>query len=158
MEGLGQILDELAEVHTLVGDVIEDGLVSVALILHVADLHVESETFGDDAALDHRGMFAGFRFTEFLHIRLTGDTVNALDIVGRFQVGLLDLQLYQTTCQGHHADVVARTGLHGYDVAFLQVQVIHVVVIALTSVLELYLHQVGVFGIARYVCQPVIGI
>ncbi len=43
VEGVGKNLDELAEVHTLVGDVIEDGLVAVALIFHVAHLHVEVE-------------------------------------------------------------------------------------------------------------------
>ena len=40
MEGGSEVLDELSEVYTLVGDVVEDGLVAIALILHVANLHV----------------------------------------------------------------------------------------------------------------------
>ena len=40
-EGLGIHFDELPEVHTSVGDVIEDGFGTVALILDVAYLHLQ---------------------------------------------------------------------------------------------------------------------
>ena len=42
MEGLGKHLDELAEVHSLVGYVVEYRLVAVALILHIAYLHLQA--------------------------------------------------------------------------------------------------------------------
>ncbi len=41
LEGVGQHLDELAEVYALVGYIVEDSLLAVALILHVADFHLE---------------------------------------------------------------------------------------------------------------------
>lgn len=49
LEGLGKHLYELAEIYALVGYIIEDSLVAVALILHVANLHVELEALGDFA-------------------------------------------------------------------------------------------------------------
>ena len=42
VEGYCQVLDELTEIHTLVGDIIEDCLVAIALIFYVANLHVET--------------------------------------------------------------------------------------------------------------------
>ena len=96
--------------------------------------------------------------TEFLHVNLAGDAVDAFDVVGRFQVRLFDLELYQSACQRHHADVMAGTGLYGNDVAFLQGQVVDVVIVTLTCMFKLHLYQVGVFGIAWYVSQPVVGV
>ena len=82
MEGGSQVFDQLAEVHTTVGDIIEDGLIAVTLVFHVADLHVQSETFGNLPALDHRTMLTGLRLMELIHIHRTGDAVDALDVVG----------------------------------------------------------------------------
>ena len=156
MEGGCQILDELAEVHALISDVVEDGLVAVALILHVADLHVQSQTFGNLTALDHRGMLTGFGLFELLDVRLAGDTVDALDVIFRFQVGLLHLQLHQTSGKRYHADVVTGTGFNGYHVAFLQIQMVHVVVIAFAGMLELHLHEVCRICVPRHVSEPVV--
>ncbi len=52
MEGIGKHLDELAEIDTLVSDIVEDGLVAVALIFHVADLHLQSQVLGYLTALE----------------------------------------------------------------------------------------------------------
>ena len=158
MEGSCQILDELTEVDTFISDVVENGLVAIALIFHITDLHVESQSLGDDTTLNHGRMLTGLCLTELLHINLAGYAVDTFDVVGRFEVGLLDLELYQTTCQRHHADIVTRTGLYGYDVAFLQGQVVDIMIVTLARMLELYLHQVGVFGITRDVSQPVISV
>ena len=158
MEGGGQILDELAEVHTLVGDVVEDGLVAVSLILHVADFHLQSEVLGNLSALYHRAVLAPFGLLVFLHIRILGDSVDALDVVGTFQVCLFHLQFHQSPSECHHADVVSRTGFHGHPVAFFQVEFIVVVVIPFSRILELHFHKVGVVGIARHVVQPVVGV
>ena len=87
-----------------------------------------------------------------------GNAVDALDIVGRFQVGLLHLEFHQTSGERHHTDVVTRTCLHSHDVALLQVEVVHIVVISLTGMLELYFHEVGGVLVARHVSQPVVGI
>ena len=158
MEGGGKVLDELPEVYTLVSDVVEDGLVAVALILHITNLHLQSEVLGNLATLNHCGVFAALGLLELVHIHGTRDAVDALDVVGTLQVGFLHLQLDQSTSQRHHTDVVAGTGFHGDDVAFLQFQFIDVVVIALAGVLELHLHEVGGVDVARHVSQPVIGV
>ena len=42
MEGIGKNLDELAEVHTFVSDVIEDSLVAVSLIFYITYFHLQS--------------------------------------------------------------------------------------------------------------------
>ena len=46
MECVGQHLDELTEIDSFLGYVVEDGLVAVALILHIADFHVQSQSLG----------------------------------------------------------------------------------------------------------------
>ena len=156
VEGSSQVLDQLAEVHALVGDIVEDSLLTVALILHVANLHVQSQVLGNLTALDHRLVLACLRLVILVHIHLACQSVDALDIIGTLQVGLLDLQRHQSACQRHHADIMTRTGLHGHDVTLLQGQVVHIVVVALAGVLELHLHQVGRLQVARHVGQPVV--
>ena len=54
MEGSCQVFDELTEVHALVSDIVEDGLVAITLILHIANLHVESKSLSYLATLNHR--------------------------------------------------------------------------------------------------------
>ena len=71
-EYLCQHLDELAEIDALVGNVVEDGLVAVALIFHVAYLHVQSEVLGNLARLDHGVVLAGFGFLVLQHVGLLG--------------------------------------------------------------------------------------
>ena len=56
LERVGKYAYQLAEIHALVGDVIENGLGPVALILHVANLHVEAKLLGYLARTDHRVM------------------------------------------------------------------------------------------------------
>ena len=82
MESSSQILDQLTEIHTFVGNIIEDGFVAVALILHITNLHVQSQTFGYLAALNHRGMLTGLCLLELLDVGLAGNAVDTFDIVG----------------------------------------------------------------------------
>ena len=158
MEGLGQHLDELTEVDALVGDIIEDGLIAVALILYVANFHLQAEVFGNLSALYHRRMLTALSLLIFLHVDGLSDAIDALDVVGRLQVGFFQLQTHETAGERYHADVVTGVGLHGNDVAFLQVEVVDIMVIALAGVLKLHLDQVGRLGVARHVGQPVVGI
>ena len=48
--------------------------------------------------------------------------------------------------------------LDGHDVAFLQLQAVHVVVIAFAGILELHLYEVCNLIVSGHVGQPVIGI
>ena len=148
MKGLCQHLDELAEVYALVGDVVEYGLVAVALIFHVTYLHLEPQVFGYLSALYHGAVLAALCLAILVHVDGLGDAVDAAYVVCRLQVGLLQLQLYQSAGEGHHSDVVAGVCLYRHGVALLQFQVVHVVVVALAGVLELYFHQVGLLVVA----------
>ena len=156
MEGIGKNLDELAEVYTFVSDVIEDSLVAVSLIFYITYFHLQSEIFGNLAALDHGAVFTALSLLAFVKIHLFGDTVDTLDIILRLEVCLLNLEFYQSSGQRNHTDVVTRVSLYRHYIALLQVEVIHIVVISLTGILELYLHEVSTFSIAGYIGKPVV--
>ena len=158
MEGGCKVLDELSEVHALVGNVVEDGLVSVTLVFDVADFHLQTEVFGYLSALDHGAVLAAFGLVVLVHVCLFGQPVDALDVVFRLEVCLFDLQLDEPSRERDDADVVSGIGFHGHDVAFLERQVVDVVVVALACVLELHFHEVCVFVVAGHVGQPVVGV
>ena len=96
MEGIGKHLDELAEVHTLISDIVEDSLVAIALILHVADFHLQAQVLGYLTALDHGVVFAALGLLCLVEVHLLGKSVDALDVILRLEVCLLDLQFYQS--------------------------------------------------------------
>ena len=156
MEGSGEVFDELSEVYTFVGDVVEDGLIAVALIFHVTNLHLQAKAPGYLSALDHRVVLAGLRLTEFLHVYRLGDAIDTLDVVGRPKVYPLQLQLHEAARQRDRTDVMPRAGLNGHHVAFRETEFIDVMIISLARVLKLYLHEVGAFGVSGHVGQPVI--
>ena len=158
MEGVGKHLDELTEVDALVGDVVEYRLVAVALILYVANLHLQTEILGYLAALYHRAVFAALCFVVLVDVHGFGYAVDALDVVSRLEVGFLQLQLHQSAGERNGAYVVTRACLYRHDVALVQVDIVDVVVVTLARVLELHLHEVGVLVVARYVVQPVVGV
>ena len=158
MECSRQVFDELSEVYPFVGNVIEDSLVAIALIFHVADFHLQSQVFGNLPALNHGSMLSAFRLVVFIHVHLLGQSVHAFDIVGRFNVGLFQLQFHQSSSERNHAYVVPRTCLHGHDVAFFQVEVVHIVVITLSGVFKLHFHQVCRLIVSRHICQVVVGV
>ena len=58
-ELLGKNLDQLAEIDTFVGDVVEYCLDLIALILNVADLHIQTHIGCNAARADHRVVFEG---------------------------------------------------------------------------------------------------
>ena len=96
MEGIGKYLDELAEIYTLISDIVEDGLIAIALILHVADFHLQAQVLGYLTALDHGVVFAALGFLCLVEVHLLGKSVDALDVILRLEVCLLDLQFYQS--------------------------------------------------------------
>ena len=158
MEGGSEVFDELTEIDALIGNVVEDGFVTVALIFHVANLHLETQSLGNLATLNHSGMLAALGFLILLHIYGTCYAIDTLDVIGGLQVCLLQLQLHQTSCQRDNTDVVTRVGLYRHDVALLQVKLVDIVVIALSRVFELHFHEVGGIDISWHVSQPVVGV
>ena len=121
MESLGKYLDELAEIHTFISDIVEYRLVAVALVLHVANLHLQAQVFGYLAALDHGGVFAALGLLPLVKVHLLGDAVDALDVILRLEVGFLDLQFHESSGECNHTDVVTRVSLHSHEVALSQV-------------------------------------
>ena len=156
VEGLGKHLDELAEIHTLIGDIVEYRLVAISLVLHVANLHLQAKDLGYLAALDHGGVLTAFRLLPLVEIHLLGNAVDALDIILRLEVCLLDLQLHESAGECNHANVMTRICFHGHDVALSQVEVIHIVIISFSGILELHLYEVGAFSVSWHVGKPVV--
>ncbi len=90
-----------------------------------------------------------------VEIHLFGNSVDALDVILRLEVCLLDLQFYQSSGNVPH-HVVTWVSLYRHDIALLQVEVVHIVIISLSGILKLHFHQVGAFSIAWHIGKPVV--
>ena len=120
MELLGEILDELAEIHPAVRDIVEDGLGAVPLEFHVANFHLEPQAGGNLAGADHRLFLPGNGLLPFFDIELLGFAVNAADL-GRLGIDSLALHLshHGGPFQRDNAEVVAAGCLDDHEVARL---------------------------------------
>jgi len=144
VEPLGEDLDQLAEIDALVGDVVEDGLDLVALILHVADLHVQSHVGGDLARGDHRFVLQGDGLLPFFDVVGLGLTVDlAVFAVEGVEARAAHLPRHEVARERHNADVVARRCLDGHDVAPFEGQLVDILVERAAGVLEAHLDDVG---------------
>ena len=117
MKFLGKHFDEFAEVHTGIGNVVEDGFVAIALIFHVANFHIELQVFGNLSGANHRVLLAGLGFLVFLEVNGAGLAIDAPNFGARLEVGLLHLQGHQLAREGDDTNVVARRCFDGYHVA-----------------------------------------
>ena len=158
MESLGENLDELSEVNTFVCDVIEDSLVAVALVFHVTDFHLQSEVFSYLSAFNHGVVFPGLSLPVLIHVDGSCNSVYPLDIVSRLEVSLFNLFFHEASSECHYADVVSWVSLNRHDVSLFKFEIVGVVVVSLSGMLELHLHQVCGVSIARHVSQPVVGV
>ncbi len=156
VEGCRQVLDQLSEVHASVRDVVEDGLLSVALELHVANLHLQSQILGYLSALYHRLVLASLGLRVFLQVHLAGQAVDAPWLLALLERRLPHLQPHESSRQRDDAYVVSRRGLHGHYVALVYVQVVGVAVVSLSCVLELHLHEVACLFVVREVGHVVV--
>ena len=155
LEDVGQHLDELAEIDASVGDIIENRLIAVALILYIADFHIQPEFGCNLAGAYHRVGLARLRLFEAFKVgslRFAEDTQN-LGVLA--VVGALHLQLDQTPRHGHSADVVPRIGLHCHHVALVNVKVSAVAIEAATRILEMHLDKVIIYRVTGDVGKPV---
>ena len=151
-------LDELAEVYPGVGDVVENGFSPVALIFHVADLHVQAQFGGDLSRPDHGLVLPCLGLLVLLEVRRFGFAVDALYVGAFFLAGAFHLQGDEASRERHDADVVPRAGFDGYDVAFLERQSVVVAVVSFARILELHFHKVGRVLIAGDVGHVVVGV
>ena len=152
-EDVGQHLDQLAKVHALVGDIIENRLVAVALVLDVANLHLQSQIDSDFAGTDHGVFFASLSLLITFHIGRLGfaEYTQYLGILA--QVHTLHLVLNQTSCETYPANVMSRIGFDSHPITLLEGDVGAVAVKAATGILEEHLDNVKV--IVRHIIEPV---
>ena len=91
MKCLGKHLDELTEVHTSIGNVIEDGLVAVALIFHISYLHFQSQVLGYLSTAYHGIVFQSLGLLVFFHVGRACLSVDAPYFLVTLQIGLFHL-------------------------------------------------------------------
>ena len=77
MEFFRKDLDELAEVHAAIGDVVEYGFGPVALELDVTYLHFQAQFGGYLAGAYHNLVLPGYGFLPFLYVEELGLAVDA---------------------------------------------------------------------------------
>ena len=144
VEPFGEDLDQFAEVHALVGDVVEDSLDLVALILHVADFHVQAHVGGDLPRGDHRLVLQRDGLLPLFDVVGFGLAVDLLvfAVVG-VESRAAHLARHQVARERHDADVVARRRFDGHDVAPFEVEVVDVLVERTAGVLETHLDDVA---------------
>ena len=70
----------MSEVDTVVGNIVEDCLLTVALILDVANLHVKVELLGNLAGTYHGIMLTCLGLLIFLHIHRARLAVNTFEL------------------------------------------------------------------------------
>ena len=144
VEPFGEDLDQLAEIDPLVGDVVEDRLDFVALVLYVADLHVEPHLGCDLTRGDHCLVFEGNGLLPTLDVVGFGQAVDLLEfaVVG-VESNAPHLLGYHVARQGDDADIVAGRCLHGDDVAPFERQVIDVLIVGTAGVFETDFENIG---------------
>ena len=122
-EPVGENLYQFAEVDPLVGYVVEYGLDLVALILHVADLHVEAHVGGYLTRGDHRLVFEGYGLLPALYVVGLGLAVYLLVFaVEGVEAHAPHLARHHVARERYDADVVSGRGLDGHYVAAAQVE------------------------------------
>ena len=143
----------MTEVNTFISDIIEDGLVAVALILDVTDLHLQAQVHGNLARADHGILLTGLGLLVAFHIRRFGLAEDAQYLSVFTQVHALHLVLDQTARESHTTDVVPGVGLDGHPVALLEGDVGAVAVESAARVLEEHLDNVKL--IVGHLGEPV---
>ena len=132
----------MAEIHPLIGDIIEYRLVAVALILHIADFHVELQARSYLARTYHRVVLAGFRLFIPLKIRRFGFAEHPLTLRIRFYVGFAHLQTHERTGQRNHTDIMPGGSLNSHHVAYLKRDISGIEIKTFAGVFKLHLNHV----------------
>ena len=120
METLGKDLDKLAEVNSALGNVVEDSLNLVALILYVANLHIESHLGGNLARLNHRVVLHSDSLLPTLNVVGLGLAVNLLVLAVEWcESRAANLLCHHIARERDDSDVVTGRSLYGNNVATL---------------------------------------
>ena len=155
-EFLREYLDELPEVNTAVGNVVEDCLCPVALELHVSDFHLKPELNGDLPGPYHGLLLAGDGLLPFLDVELLGPPVDLLQLHSLGIKALAPhLAAYEGTLQSHYSEVVAALSLDNDHITHLDALVRSVHIEALAGILEPHFEYVGEL-VLRDALKPVV--
>ena len=155
-ECLGENLDQRTKIDTFVGNIVEDSLRSVTLILDIADFHVQIERIGDAARFDHGVVLAGACLLIFFNIGRLGLSENTTYFSIGFHVGLPHLKADERTGQSDLADVMTRIGFNSHHVADFERYVERIFVESFSRIFELDLDHVVVGITARDILKPVV--
>ena len=156
MEFFRKDLDELAEVHAAIGDVVEYGLGPVALELDVTYLHFQAQFGGYLAGAYHNLVLPGYGFLPFLYVEELGLAVDAAYVrtVGLHPLAF-HLVAHSRSFEGDYAQVVAGGRLHYHHIPGLYGLAGVVPVYPFAGVLEAHLEEVLVL-LLGHTLEPVI--
>ena len=159
VELLGQHLDQVAEIHAVVGGVVEYRFRVVALVFDVVDLHHQSQLFGNLACFLERRLFLLDSRGPALDVADFGATEEFLDCLRLVVDFLLDhLDAAGLAGEADDAHVVARDALDGHHVAVADVDAVRQAEEFLAVVLETHLDAVeGLLHWTPYAVHPVAG-
>ena len=82
VESSCKILYELSKVNSFVCNVIEDCFIAVALVLHITNLHFQSQALSYLPTLYHCSVFTGFCLMILLHVNFFSQSIYSFDIIG----------------------------------------------------------------------------
>ena len=156
LKHVGKHLDKLTEIHAFVGNIVENSLIAVALILHIAYLHIEVKVLGYLARAYHSVGLLGLGFFVALEVAGLGLAEHSQYLGVLTQVGAFHLQLHQLTHHRHSTDIVAGICLHCHHIAYLQWQMGAVAIVAFAGVLECNFHYFVVVKRPGHIAQPVV--
>ena len=143
MELLGQYLNQRAEIHAVVGRIVEDGLGVVALVLHIVHLHFQIQVLRYATGLEQCLVLILQAHHPAFQIRAFGAAEQLADIlVGGVHAAFLHLDAAHLARQTHNAYVVSGSSLHGHHIAFGHIQTVRQAEKVLAVVLETHLHAV----------------
>ena len=79
MEVRGKVLDQLTEIHAVLGGKVEHGLLAAKKVLHAHGLHIQAVLLHQAAEVEH-GVLAGVgKLVGAIEVRIGGDTQDGLE-------------------------------------------------------------------------------
>ena len=144
MELLGKDLDKLSEVNTTVGNIVEDSLNLVGLILHIANLHIQPHLGSNLSRANHRVVFKGYRLLPLLNIVRTRLAVYLLELaILRIEAESAHLTRHHIARKRDDTHIVSRLSLNRNNIAHFKLQVVHILIEGAACILETNLKYIG---------------
>ena len=143
VELLGQHLNQRAEIYTVVGGIVKDGLGVVALVLHIVHLHLQVQVLGNATGFEQGLVLVLQAGHPTLQVGALGPAEQlAYRLVGGIHTAFLHLNAAHLAGQAHNAHIVSRRALHSHHVALGHLQPVGQAEEVLAVVLKAHLHTV----------------